>query len=218
MPQNFLILVEGVADITFLKDFLIHSSNNLTITTPLTKQNKKELILESTNKKIKIQAINGYTQIKNKRTEISLHIDIKYKILVIQDADNPNKCDGGLKNRLDYLENIKKELKIDFDTFLFPNHKDDGDLETLLLTITNGTLFSSINSSYINFYHEEIKLGGLFYHELIYEKNIIFNYLRTYYGMDGAKEDSRVYESTYWDLNSSNLKPLIDFFKRNHVI
>lgn len=214
MSQKFFILVEGTADIVFLKDYLISLNNSFEID----KLKGNELELLSENRKITIQATNGYTQINNRKTTIDKRVDAGYKILVIQDADDPTKNHGGKTNRLAYLEQIKSTLSITFETFLFPNNQDDGDLETLLLIIKNEKQFMIADTCYNNFHKEEYNNGGKFAHELLETKNRVYNYFRTYYGIENAKEINRKFEKTHWDFNHSYLKPLKDFFEKNNLI
>ncbi len=58
--------------------------------------------------------------------------------LIIFDADYPRN-NGGFQPRNAELTNLKNELEIDFELFLFPNNQDDGDLETLLENVINPT-------------------------------------------------------------------------------
>jgi hypothetical protein len=130
--------------------------------------------------------------------------------VIIQDADNHNKDkkSGGVINRMKYLNKVKSDKKIDFDTFLFPNNKDDGDLETLLLRIANEP-YNISDKCYENYIKccEQISEKS-FANELREDKSKVFNYFRTYYGMKSAKEENRRYESKYWDFNNNELSQL----------
>jgi hypothetical protein len=137
-------------------------------------------------------------------------IDFKYKILVIQDADNPKKNSySGVENRIDYLNKIKIKESINFEIFLFPNDKDDGDLETLLLEIAD---FKNYDT-YMECLHKFIKEEHL--NEMIEDKVKIFNYIRMYYGKKDAKEINREYITEYWNFTSDALKPLKNFIEKN---
>lgn len=213
MLRKYLILVEGDADLIFFRDYLIFLDSNLEVKT---KKIKKELILESQEKKIRLVAIGGYTEIQNKITTIEDSTDQGETVLVIQDADNPQKNHGGVENRLDYLNKIKqKKSSIKFETFLFPNHKDDGDLETLLLQIVEANKFDLANNCYNDFIQCLDKISPSVALELSKDKNKIFNFFRAYYGIDSAKEINRVYDQEYWDFKSEHLNELLKFFAKN---
>lgn len=216
--DNALIIVEGIADITFLRDYLIHLNPNFKETYDK-KKNKHELKLEHDNSQtILIQSTNGYTNIKSKKSTIKIYTDKSYKTLIIQDTDDKSKSDGGLENRNKYLNELKEELDIDFETFLFPNNFDDGDLETLLLKIVEPTNFHQINTCLQEFINaeEELKLG--YAKELSDNKGIIFNYFRAHKGMLNSKEEHRIYESLFWDFNHNSLKELNNFLETNNII
>jgi len=215
--QKYLIIVEGKADIIFLRDYLIALYLDLKIIKNFTKKNKREIVLKSDKIEIKILIAGGYTVIKDDKflKSMETYIDDEYKILVIQDADDPTKDDGGIENRMKYLDKID----VEFETFLFPNHKDDGDLETLLLRIINKSKYDSFLSCYSNYIScIEDNTQKVFINELLEDKYKVFSYFSTYYGMENSKEENREYIEEYWDFNSNNLKPLKDFFKENFNI
>lgn len=208
--NKFLILVEGKADATFLRDYLTYLFKLETI-----KQLKKSIELQNDEIFIEILIAEGYSAILNLKSRIEDYFFVKeYKILVIQDADNPKKQDGGVTNRNVYLNKVKEELKINFDFFLFPNNKDDGDLENLLLKIVNRELFIKTKDCYLKWIEcskeyspeEHIK-------ELFDNKHIVYNYFRTFYGMDNAKEEKRRYTDEFWQFSNKNLEPLKTFFE-----
>ncbi|MDQ7083791.1 MAG: hypothetical protein Q9M36_02185 [Sulfurovum sp.] len=210
--ERYLIIVEGKADIIFIKDYLIFLDSSL----ELKEDNRKKqqyLSIASSSKIIKIFYSGGYTKIKPSKTRIEkLQMDngIKetYKILVIQDADDPTKDDGGVVNRIEYLNNIN----IEFQTFLFPNDEDDGDLETLLIKIVKHENYDKSFICYENYVNCVKKISEeKFANELLEDKNRVFNYFRTYYGMEDSKEENRKYILDYWDFKSDALKPLKKF-------
>jgi hypothetical protein len=112
-----------------------------------------------------------------------------------------------------YLNKVKSDKKIDFDIFLFPNNKDDGDLETLLLRITKEP-YNVADKCYENYIKccEQISEKS-FANELREDKSKVFNYFRTYYGMKSAKEENRCYESKDWNFNNQELSSLEKFLK-----
>lgn len=213
--KNILILTEGIADITFLRDYLLYLNPKLK---QKEKQIKKELTLTDEIQKIRIKAIGGYTNLLNEKTEMEQYYDQDYEILVIQDTDDPEKNHGGLEERMIYLSQISKDINIKFHTFLFPNNNHDGDLETLLLNIVNNTKFVETNKCYIDFISQERKLDLGFIHELENNKSVIFNYFRAHFGIEKAKETNRVYTCNYWDFSSTYLNELNTFFRKTNTI
>jgi hypothetical protein len=216
MSKKYLIVVEGKTDIIFLKDYLIHLNNSLYVTKNLDKKNKQEIILKSEDIEIKILVAGGYTVIKEDKFLQSLRTykDDEYIILLVQDADNPNKENGGVKNRIKYLDNSS----IDFNTFLFPNNEDDGDLETLLLRIKKNEKYDISHGCYQSYINCTKEINPQWSAELEEDKSLVFNYFRTYYGMENSKEENRRYEVNYWDFESEALNPLKIFFETNGLL
>lgn len=214
MLDKFLILTEGISDIIFLRDYLMFFNPNLK-----SEQKKidKELILKSTNKQIIIRAIGGYTKLNMEKNQIEQYFDAKYKILVIQDTDDFKKNHGGIQARNKYLMDIKNKLSIEFEIFLFPNNKDDGDLETLLLKIVKEDKYKPTNDCYYNFIKNEEELMIGFSDELKNSKGLIFNYFRAYNGIEKAKEHNRIYLDTHWNFDNPYLEDLFNFFKENKI-
>ncbi|MBN2824968.1 MAG: hypothetical protein JXQ76_06585, partial [Campylobacterales bacterium] len=223
MLKKYLILVEGVADMIFFRDYLTFLDSKLKI--KIEKINK-ELILESDDKKITLRIIDGYTKVDknqeiirayNKENAINEGSAI---VILVQDADNPlkDKKNGGVINRMKYLNAVQKNSSIQFETFLFPNHNDDGDLETLLLQIAKGDKYNPANDCYSPFVKCLGSISNSVASELAKDKNRIFNYFRAYYGIDSAKEINRVYEEEYWDFSNDALDELLKFMQINSVI
>ncbi len=85
----------------------------------------------------KILESNGWTNLPKLDNALIDNSKQKGKNLVIFDADFPDE--GGLKKRESEITKIKTSLNLNFELFLFPNHKDDGDYELLLERIVNTT-------------------------------------------------------------------------------
>lgn len=209
--------MEGKTDVVFLKDYLMHLNKSLSIITNLDKKDKKEIILKSEYIEIKILVAGGYTAIKegNISQTLRAHKDDGYTILLIQDADNPSKENGGAKNRIEYLKDIPY---IDFNIFLFPNNEDDGDLETLLLRIKKNEKYDISHGCYQSYINCTKEINPKWSAELEEDKSLVFNYFRTYYGMENSKEENRRYETDYWDFDSHALLPLKGFFEETGIV
>lgn len=216
--SKILIIVEGIADVVFLRDYIKFLKSGCTIDEKELNKKKYIDINISENIEIKILVGGGYTAIENLPPKIKEYTDQGYKISIIQDADNPKKENGGVENRIKYLEDIKNKKSINFSIFLFPNNKDDGDLETLLLRITNKTKYDIADECYEKYIECTSKFSNKeFDDELREDKSRVFNYFRTYYGMDKAKEQNRYYEKDYWDFNHKDLEPLKDYINSNII-
>ncbi len=214
--EKYLIFVEGIADVYFLRDFIMFHISELKY--ELEKRKKKVVAYNIKGESLLIKIIigGGYTAVKNAKVRFETHKTEAYQILVIQDADNPQKQEGGVRNRMLYLDAVKRDLEIDFETFLFPDNENDGDLETLLLKIIDKNKFEKSFECYKKYVDCSTKLAQENYsEELLKDKNIVFNYFRTYYGMNGAREENRKYETPFWDLASPELEPLKLFFVKN---
>lgn len=75
--------------------------------------------------------VNGKDNLHNSVNFFQQTTDQGFKNIVIFDADTEQNG-GGFEKRRNELLAKKEELKIEFDLFLFPNNKEDGDFETLL--------------------------------------------------------------------------------------
>jgi hypothetical protein len=218
--QKYLIIVEGVADAVFIRDCIYHANEKNEKFIQSSKigkfsKGKPNKIAEAPE--IKILNAGGCKHIKEYKTKIIEAFDINYELIVIQDADNPLKDPdtGGTKKRMVFLESIKKEFNIEFETFLFPNNKDNGDLETLLLQIVNKEKFKKSFDCYkkyadcVKFFSEEKHSN-----ELLEDKYKVYNYFRTYHGMENAKEENREYKSEYWDFSNDAIMIFLNFLER----
>jgi len=212
---KLFIFVEGKADVIFLRDFLSFCYKDLEIKFKKNKNYKLDCNLLKENLEIKIIEGGGYTLVESAKTLFENHIVDGYKIIVIQDADNPNKQDGGVELRLEYLLNIKRKLNLEFEVFLFPNNEKDGDLETLLLQIVNQDYFAKSFNCYKKYSDCVKQIADIeFGDELLEDKNLIFNYFRTFNGMENAKEVNRIFNEDYWCFTSETLSPLKSFLEK----
>ena len=96
--------------------------------------------------KYKIIPVDGYKNLlssKNSGTNISLmraNVDEGGKNLVIFDADFPGNS-GGFAARRDELISNRDSIGIDFELFLWPDNKSDGDVECLMEQIARRDLY-----------------------------------------------------------------------------
>lgn len=207
--QKYLVMVEGKADAPFLRDYLKFLNKDLVV--KMDKPMQKELSNEDLF--IRIIVTGGKNISAKDKTKIQEHLDSAYKIILIQDADSPEKDpnDGGKELREKYFEKVKGELDIDFVTFLFPDDESDGDLETLLFKIINQEKFKKSFDCYKKYSDCSQAISDIASKELLENKRILFNYFRTYHGIEKAKEEERIFEAIYWDFTNKFLDPFKGF-------
>jgi hypothetical protein len=191
------IFVEGKADIKFISDIILYKFG-------------KKL---KNNQIIDLNGWNGIENEKQKFFENSFDGGIN---IVILDADDESN-NGGFKKRKDEIEELKNRINIEFELFLFPNDKEDGDLESLLSTIINKNN-SSIMSCW-NSFEECISSIGKGY-TIPARKTKIYAYLevllgRTKKDKEMIKDQNRNFlNKDHWNLESENLTPLINFISK----
>ncbi|WP_297286012.1 DUF3226 domain-containing protein [uncultured Brachyspira sp.] len=187
MNQKYLILVEGKADKKFIEDYIEYNYKNI-------------------NENIKIEINNGNSFNETKIINIKKYIDDNYKLIVIFDADNDiNKS----------IDNIKTNLKNyhldDKDIFLFPNNKDSGSLEDLLINI-------AVRKEIINCFDNYIECIKLLENiNVPINKSKVYAYLDSINGYDKnrIKEEERDYTNKeIWDIYNDFLNPLKEFFNK----
>ncbi len=83
-----------------------------------------------------IRRAGGWENIKQEKKIFEKSTDQNFQNLVIFDSDYRDK-EGGFKRRLAQLEETRTTLSLNYDIFLFPNHQEDGTLETLLERLIN---------------------------------------------------------------------------------
>lgn len=195
------IFVEGIADIKFLKDYISQQYNV---------QLEKDDIIET----------KGWTNIKSEgkdgeviRNQMTRNTDFGGINLLIFDADN------NFELRLQELEEYKQIMKLEFEIFLWPNHSDSGDLETVLENIINPN-----NSSIFDCWADyEICLQTISIEgrskplTIPARKTKIYGYLEALLGESYSQkkkinEGNRNYtQNEFWNLKSDYLDPLKSF-------
>ncbi len=117
---NIVILVEGKGDQKFILDFVaLHYGIQLAV--------QEEVI-----------AVGGMNNFVNFRQKLAENRSRGGQNIAIFDADYAGQgANGGFQNRLHYLQQLANTYAIVIDFYLFPNHQDDGTLETLLENVIN---------------------------------------------------------------------------------
>ena len=80
---------------------------------------------------VEITGTDGYTNLSKYEEQMKRNSAEGGKNLVIFDADSAANM-GGFESRKQYLLEIKSSLNMDFELFLYPDHKNDGMFEDLL--------------------------------------------------------------------------------------
>lgn len=218
--EKFLFIVEGIADAVFLRDylhFLFEKNTNFIALDKIKakKLNEKEKakLQVFTKPIVTIYSMGGCSKIDLIVEPILKHYQ-GYKLLIIQDADDESKDFGGYENRIDYLKGKQKEHDLSFEIFLLPNNNDNGDLETLLMQITDKDKFAQFIQAYQE-YIDKVKLFSpikdKFEQELSEPKSKIYSFICSFEGNEKAKEGLRNYNSDLWNLTTDKLDPLKRF-------
>lgn len=212
--MKHVFFVEGKADAAFVRDclFYVYRKQNLKVE----KDAAKEKIITAQGIEIKIVVAEGFAA-KSLKTRIKAESTKGKKIVVIIDADNSIKDSkfGGFEKRTEYLNWFKNEYGVNFQAFLFPDNKNDGDLETLLMKIADKDKYAEFEICYRKYINclKQIAAEELS-KELFEPKNIIFSYFRTHYGMKKAKEENRIYTTELWNFEHENIQSFFRFLKQ----
>lgn len=199
MDNKILILVEGKADKKFLEDYITFHYPNISI--------KKE---NDNNESYDVNIIsNGGKDFNKDNTNIiKIHIEDNdnITIIIIFDADKDfNKSKNNIKKRLKKFNiNIKDE-----NIFLFPNNRDAGCFETVLINI-------AVRKEIIECFDKYVKcISSLDNIKTPIDKSKIFAYLESikkYKNYDEIKEENRNYiDKDTWDIENTYLNELKNF-------
>jgi len=213
--KKSIIFVEGPADAVFLNDLIHHLMPGGNIRYKEISKFKPGKAIQIYNEPdINLFVSGGCTHIEKFNKKISEFLDDGYNILLIQDADNLEKDSyaGGFDKRMAYLNKIKTEYSIDFETFLLPNHKNDGDLEGILEKLVLKDKYDLFYNNYLKYCLEIEKFSSKAHsNELLQLKYRIYGYCQVFHGMELANERNRDYHNKHWNLNDSSLNPLKKF-------
>lgn len=119
------IFCEGKSDQRFLRDF-IEINYNIRINDDELKGNRY------------IHNLGGWTNLKNVRTKITEELS-DYTSLIFLDADDERVGEkAGFKATRNLVDDLMKQWKwTKYDTYIFPNNKDDGEVEDFFQNIIN---------------------------------------------------------------------------------
>jgi len=143
-------------------------------------------------------------------------------VLVILDADFPDKGWGYAKRKKDVMENMQLN-QISFPFFLYPDNQNDGDVETLMESLACKDTHKEWWGCFTDY---EMCVKGIKGSEgkLMYNVPNRKAKLHTYISSQRLSNKQRdkigqghwlFDDKAYWDLNKDDLKPLLDFFREN---
>ena len=199
MKDRFLIVVEGIADETFIRQYLYH----------LFGQKVPENFILKTNGKDNLKSSVAINRMRSMTDQGGIN-------LVIFDADDD--CETRRASILEW----KEQNGLEFELFLLPNNQDKGELEDLLENIINPNN-RPIMECWENYEKELVTLDipGRTPPPLTTpaKKTKIYGYLEALLGPSESekkkiKEREREYHNALlWNLNAEYLLPLKEFLK-----
>lgn len=203
MGKRGFILVEGIADLVFIKDFVeIHygySMGSVKI-----ESNTKEIVINKDTDSIVIYVFDGKDLDskgnKIQRLEQSYNRNPPEFFIIIFDADENVE-----ESRKDIISNMSSFRKVkEEEIFLFPNNRDNGDLECLLEKIVKE---NRILECWNNFEICVSRINSNF--TVPAKKSKIHTYLEVLNDKGekkACKEPNRDYkDSSKWDLRNTSI-------------
>lgn len=189
--EAFRIFAEGKADVKFLKDFISTAF---------------QIRLEDSHFDT-MGSWSGYKAGGNISTKIQQTHDDKKTIILIVDADSDYKM------RLEEITTDFSAYNIPLDIFLFPNHSDNGNLETILAEIAVDRKIMNCFLEYekcVDGHPKPLNDSRIYaYLDMLLHPNPI-NENR----IDLRKDAFRNYENTdHWNLHHDYLAPLRKFLQ-----
>lgn len=179
---------------------------------------------DSWKTRVEIMPLNGKDNLKNSVNLFRENTDAGGVNLVIFDADEPRNG-GGFFSRLGELLMLQDDLAIEFDLFLFPNHQDDGDFETLLSNLINpkhAELLACFQDYEFCVGGKKDEAGNPVY-EIPNRKSKMYAYIdsmkKTQAEEKAFKNKAHDYffaNTEYWDLGADYVYPLY-IFLMNHL-
>ena len=198
--KKSLILVEGIADLVFIKDFIEVHFDYIYNSNEKIKENTTEINSKKGNGNlIKIFVLGSKEALKNENTSKKVTSEINkesydYTVLIL-DADESVEASKEL------ADNYVNDLSLS-NSFLFPDDENVGDLETILENIQVDQNIADCWSNFENCIH-----GKDVAYTIPAKKSKIHTYLEilnpnTNAGKQNCKERNRNYKDTQiWSIN-----------------
>ena len=175
-------------------------------------------------KDIDIICIGGIGNLFNEanKNQISQALEVGERVLILIDADTVTKGYGFEKRKAEIDQNMHM-LKFSIPYFIYPNNKDDGDVETLMESAARRDLHQVFFDCFEDYekcmsgvkdksgqpLYNTPNLKGKLHTYMNAQK--LSNKLRNRFG----KGDWLFNNTNYWDLNVVALQPLKDFLAIN---
>ena len=162
-----------------------------------------------------VVGVDGWTNIANQSYDFKQNTDESGTNLVVFDADE-DRNGGGFEKRKASLEDFKKKAGIEFDLFLWPDNKGDGDFELLLSKVINAK-----HQCLLDCYDEFEK--NVRQHDPQEEKYVtpgrkgkMYTYETLHKGLQKLGNEIKAGywqfdNPEYWNLEGEKLKPLVEF-------
>lgn len=199
------IYVEGIADLKFLKDFIEY---HFFAKKDLGKIDKTKQEFISLEHNFLIKSLDGKNNLKNSLTNIKQYYDLGDTIILIFDADK--SYEEGLN---EITKDLEKHNILNCKIFLFPNNKDSGSLEDLLLLIMKDKEILKCFEVYEKCLSEKSQT-----YTLPATKTKIYAYLEALLNRnskENIKEHKRDYKNQiHWSLDHESAAPLKEFLSR----
>ena len=198
--RKHLILVEGIADLVFIKDFIeVHYGHTYRDSVKIHDKTTEIIVIHDNGNYIKIFVLRSKDALENENTLKRIKSDINkenyHNSILILDADE------NFGNSKEKAEKDKANLGLT-NFYLFPNNEEVGDLETILENIQVDKNIANCWSKFevcINESGEKYTIPA--------KKSKIHTYLEvlnpnTNKGKDNCKERNRNYkENAIWTLS-----------------
>ncbi|MBX2948804.1 MAG: hypothetical protein KF704_05960 [Crocinitomicaceae bacterium] len=197
------IFCEGKVDLIFLADMI-----EIFYSLKYEKEKKGERItIVFPEKRIKIIEMGGLSNLQNEiyYSQIQDNTKLNGKNIIFFDADYEDKQNGnnGFVNCNKKLDIFKRNKELNFEHYIWPNHKDDGDIEDLLVKLIpqdKQCIFDCIQT------HQHcIKGTGLENVRFTFElKNLLGYYIYTC--NEDSKNEMRDYKKNHiWNIDCENI-------------
>ena len=208
------LIVEGITDVAFVKYVCFKNkiTNKFNEFSVQSNQGKVEIYK---NRNLFIINLKGQNNLNYVLLEIIKNLEMRIeKIGIIQDADdNFEKSKQNIETAINNSEIDKS--KIDF--FLTPNNKDEGDLETLLLSTLDENRIPQLKcfKEYKDCLNKHIDITtkamdkAKLYSYTMFSKNG-----KNYYTPQNSfmyKNNKKYKDTELWDLSKDEFQPIIDF-------
>lgn len=170
---------------------------------------------------------NGYTSLLDAANGVNVEImransDSGGKNLVVFDADTPAN-NGGFGCRQKELLDKGRDLNLDFDLFLWPDNKSDGDVEVLMESIARKDLYPEFFECFSKYEHcisrRKNEKGEPFY-TTPNRKGKLHTYFNSL-PISNTKKNKfgsgvwRWTDTSIWNLDADSLHPIKDFLLKH---